>query len=903
MKCPKCGSENENQDFCDVCFTFFKEMELPKSDESVRDSEPSRDENIEYPPLHADDLTTTSASSPIDKEDFKFSMQDPNENLQITNSPSTSINESSYFKELSPENNSIENQPIQPDYGNNHKEPSFISGSNNEEYSPSPNFLNASEPPSKPDKPLKKTALILVLSLLFLASLGVFAYRNADFILSPKNYYLFIESQNSVLTSKGIAKAYQTFMDSIKEKSTELQISKKVSFSPKFEFTLPQGDQKNSNSGLLSESDIKSAKLLQELVNQSKLTTYFDANAKEHKQLMKVDLSYKNSHIVEFSYLEMENILGFYLPELYKKYIAVDLTKMETLKKTDESVRDFLSQRSIKPADIINALDMDKERVEKIVKRYTNIMIKALPEDKVTLQKNTFVDDEEGGKLPTKEIIIKLDAQVLQKVSLDVCTALADDVTIQDSISNTIKNLIQLYKDKKMSDTSIKELEKGLADFKTNWKKELDSAKQSMSKEPVRSAYTMHLYVDSWGNLLERRIERNASSATAQKPDSNDTSIAVPKDAKNTINEKFVLDFKKLETIKGNFLNTASIDTMLNFFVDIPIKIKITDKYKEDADKNNVGTLSFVVESEGMADKNSAQKNTADNNYVKIFIDYTQSKNFMADAGIPLGDYKLHSEYLVSGIKNPAPIFATLNVKEMPNKAQGFIYDLLLEAKDPMIPVNKLSVGFTAQSEKPAEGEIKYPDLSKEPVVNIADMSEDELKKLGEEIMKNAEDFKASLEKTFPFFATLPGTSLPGAPLTASTWGGSITPQTSSGVIQNSQKKDDEQLAIILEKCVNLLMVDTGSSEFDKMKATKGNKTLDRMSVNEMIEALQDSIELNGKSYGPYLDKVPGYNYEVQWTPANGGQNVGFKIYIDKTLKKGFCKPVTKEEECKITIK
>jgi type IV pilus assembly protein PilA len=118
-----------------------------------------------------------------------------------------------------------------------------------------------------------------------------------------------------------------------------------------------------------------------------------------------------------------------------------------------------------------------------------------------------------------------------------------------------------------------------------------------------------------------------------------------------------------------------------------------------------------------------------------------------------------------------------------------------------------------------------------------------------------------------------------------------------AGVFTSSQRRSDEKTAGQIAKAISAYMVETSDMTLGKIGVTSGGKSSD------LIVALQKKVEIDGKSYGPYLVPPEGTkasydNYKPQWDGHKG-----YEITVYSALGKADVKPTEKEEDAKVTVK
>jgi type IV pilus assembly protein PilA len=117
-----------------------------------------------------------------------------------------------------------------------------------------------------------------------------------------------------------------------------------------------------------------------------------------------------------------------------------------------------------------------------------------------------------------------------------------------------------------------------------------------------------------------------------------------------------------------------------------------------------------------------------------------------------------------------------------------------------------------------------------------------------------------------------------------------------AGVFTSSQRRSDEKTAGQIAKAISAYMVETSDMTLGKIGVTSGGKSSD------LIVALQKKVEIDGKSYGPYLVPPEGTkasydNYKPQWDGHKG-----YEIKVYSALGKADVKPIEKEEDAKVTV-
>ena len=118
-----------------------------------------------------------------------------------------------------------------------------------------------------------------------------------------------------------------------------------------------------------------------------------------------------------------------------------------------------------------------------------------------------------------------------------------------------------------------------------------------------------------------------------------------------------------------------------------------------------------------------------------------------------------------------------------------------------------------------------------------------------------------------------------------------------AGVFTSSQRRSDEKTAGQIAKAISAYMVETSDMTLGKIGVTSGGKSSD------LIVALQKKVDIDGKSYGPYLVPPEGTkasydNYKPQWDGHKG-----YEITVYSALGKADVKPIEKEDKVNVTVK
>lgn len=728
---------------------------------------------------------------------------------------------------------------------------------------------------------------LISISVMILLSLSlVFAYRNADLILPSKTYYLLVEYKNSTLTPKNIAKNYTLLIDKIRNFGNFTASSKKLTFSPTINIT----------SNPSSDSMDKTLSQISDIVNKLKISTMFDNNIKDKKNMVKIDLSLKDTHIIELDLIRINELFSIYCPEIYKKYLVFDASMAEDGEELTKFINNYNSLNSLSTEDIINSIDLDEKKVQSIVQRYLDILVDSLPKDNFQIKRDVIIDDEEGGQISAKEIIIDLKGEDLKKIITSLYDSMASDTMLKSTVTNTLKNLIKVCKDKKASEEYIKELEKSLNYLEKNWAKDIEKNKKELAESTYSPSCVIHTYVDSWGNIMERKL--------VETPD-------------KSSDNKLIYDYKNLKTSKGTILTMFSAEE----FGDQPNRLKFTHTRSYP----HLGTVAINY-------KNTLLE-------YNTHMTYQKASSELSDFGIPLGSYTL----VLKNSNKDNLLILSLGVESISGKEQKYSYNLKGKAN------SNYKFGLNITSEKVSAGDIKYPDFNKDPSVYFSKMNDAQKQELYMEVQKGAMELSKSLAKISPESEILKNISSglfsPFVPREGISPYGTINSYDSAysndskiemynssnnykptssmddynssssyNNYENSSNKpsanssdkinmqaQDIASAKLVEKGINSLIKATKSTDFHKMSAYKGSKTLNKMAVAEFIKALQSPIYYNGKTYNAPLGKS-STNYRVQWTSQVGGKNIGYKIFIDKKKKQAWCKPMTSLKEIKIVF-
>ncbi len=118
-----------------------------------------------------------------------------------------------------------------------------------------------------------------------------------------------------------------------------------------------------------------------------------------------------------------------------------------------------------------------------------------------------------------------------------------------------------------------------------------------------------------------------------------------------------------------------------------------------------------------------------------------------------------------------------------------------------------------------------------------------------------------------------------------------------AGVFTSSQRRADEKTAGQIAKAISGYMLETSDMTLEKI-SVEGSESED------LIVELQKRIEIDGKSYGPYLVPPEGVeasydNYKPQWDG-----HIGYEITVYSALGKADVKPIEEggEGEAKVSV-
>lgn len=122
------------------------------------------------------------------------------------------------------------------------------------------------------------------------------------------------------------------------------------------------------------------------------------------------------------------------------------------------------------------------------------------------------------------------------------------------------------------------------------------------------------------------------------------------------------------------------------------------------------------------------------------------------------------------------------------------------------------------------------------------------------------------------------------------------------GVLVNSKKRADDQMARNLEKAITTYCVDSGDWNLKNMSLDLStNGTDDVTVIKKLLVEITDTVDTN-KTYGPILsrkdptksatDAVNVNAYLPQWNAANDGEYVGWDIVIYPKTQTVTVKPL-----------
>ena len=119
-----------------------------------------------------------------------------------------------------------------------------------------------------------------------------------------------------------------------------------------------------------------------------------------------------------------------------------------------------------------------------------------------------------------------------------------------------------------------------------------------------------------------------------------------------------------------------------------------------------------------------------------------------------------------------------------------------------------------------------------------------------------------------------------------------------AGVFTSSQRRSDEKTAGQIAKAISAYMVETSDMTLKEIGVKDGSGTSEAL-----IVALQKKVDIDGKSYGPYLVPPEGTdadydNYKPQWDGHKG-----YEITVYSALGKADVKPTEDKDKVNVTVK
>ena len=565
-------------------------------------------------------------------------------------------------------------------------------------------FLNSPSlgiPPQNKKK-IKTLHLSLIsLAVLFTLSIfGGFAYRNLDFILSAKNYYLFLEVKNYDLSPKSLGQAYEDFVLDFKKYFKNYHPSKNFNYTMKL-------DTKDT---FLEQFYPESRKLV-DIINGLDIQLKADHNMGQKKLMANGVVAFKGTKILNADFYVMDTLWALNMPLLNKKFMILDTKQQENIMKLFKSKEAIFPKKWLDPNAFINAVELDKNKIATIAQNLENIYKQSLPPDAIRIERNVNFDVGDDSILAAKKISLLLSNEQTRVLYKDIFTQLSTDETFLSSIENTLGNWKVLLKD------SVYKINEPInpKEVKEKFKKSISDLLLSLDNSKDKNSLSMILFVDEWGRILKRNIEFS----------SNDTKVR--------------LEFGNYTSKNGQKNKTFSL-CLPSQMDNLYHSFESSDIYQySKSDKRNQGILQLTYKS-GKIDQLIPS--------LVFSVDYTRSVDILSDSRLPIGSYNWNiSIYKDGNIDMKNNIKGLLEIQAKENKKNGFNYDFNLKLQS-VLSQKPILLSSHLDSEDLQQSEVQYPDFSTVENINLSTMKEKDFDIFSREIIQSFQVFKKTLKSS-----------------------------------------------------------------------------------------------------------------------------------------------------------
>lgn len=341
----------------------------------------------------------------------------------------------------------------------------------------------------KPKRKLNRILLVIP-AVLVLIALAAWAAVNYGLFLSPKQYYMLMESKNFSHTSKTLKEEYAVYYD----KYVKPTLEKPYSYN--MELSLDDNIQ-----GVPMDEQTLS------MIKGAKLAVKSSLDPKKKQSVQDIGITLNGTELIKALLTRDGDKVGLSVPALLNKVFTADLSNMEPVYNNLGIMDTSTLPRKIMldNDELLKALKFDQKDLDALSDKYSKLYYESLPDSSVALERGSSL--ELGGTAARyNKITVKLDREGLNTLLKTFVSAMKDDEKLYDLSLGNIKRVLEYYKEMGYTQYENIDMESLNQDaYKKFFQDMLDGLESSTDVLP--DGFTMTLWVDGSGILVKRVME------------------------------------------------------------------------------------------------------------------------------------------------------------------------------------------------------------------------------------------------------------------------------------------------------------------------------------------------------------------------------------------------------------
>ncbi len=534
----------------------------------------------------------------------------------------------------------------------------------------------------------KRNMAIAVLLVVVLLAGSAYGYVAHDLFKSPKLVYL--EAENKLFSQ--LAKTWRESHDQYYKDYVKPYLENPVRSTMEMSASLKGLELPDPNLWLVLD-----------ILEKSKVIVESSVDQKNQQYYTKFDVALEGNKLIGFETFVDKTKFGFGVPLIYNKYAVVDLKDRDKLK--EKFGVHALPKKILTYNDIMDALQVPQGERDALLKDYAKVYVDSLKNSQFTMKKGTFA---EGNTTINSRI---LTVTFTEAEFVDLMKKMADKMAEDEKLLNLVytkqKSIIKLMDDAgyDLAALGIKEKEKSeIKGMLQEFSKHINDGLKDLK---LADGVKMVLYIDGKDNILEREVTfGNANDKTVIK-------MARWVDESKQENGLFVVSGG--EQGKGGQMKAA--------YTKKPVDSKTQKGTFSFSLKDDREDFSLLLEGDFSEVKDGAKQDDG----VKFTITAKDQE----------GTGKFSGELKTS---------LTINEKDK-NREMDSTLKLTFDVPSEGIQGANLSVTVKQKDEFGAE--VKLPKFDSSNTIDVANMSEEELFKLQQELMTAVQQF---VEKNMALF-------------------------------------------------------------------------------------------------------------------------------------------------------